>query len=580
MGNKDDVKNAIDIVDYIGKFVNLRQSGRNFSGLCPFHKEKSPSFFVSPERQSYHCFGCGVGGDIFEFYMAREGVEFGEALKDLADIAGIELTNFKPDASFNLRQTLIDIHNLSADYYHYLLLNHKSGKKSLEYIIKKRGITQTQIKDFKIGFAPNSWHSLYDFLAHKKHFKNQDLESSGLILNSNNRFYDRFRGRIMFPLKDTRGNIVGFSGRVLPWTDDGKMGKYINSPETPIYHKSKMLFPLFYTKDVIREKQEVIVVEGELDALASIRANIKNVVAIKGTAFTQEQVKLLSRYCETIILCLDSDQSGVKAAIRSINVIENQELNCRVIELEGGKDPDELVNKDPKLWRETAKKTIGIYDFLINISVNNNPSETIESKKAITKEIIPVLEKIQNQVVKDHYIKKLAQILNTQSLVIEQELERHQKKSQLTNYKETTKGKINQETRLSQLLTEFLALVLQNYKNIEISKIPINDFPTHSVTKILVLLIEKNPKDIIYFSKSLPSELQPQFDQSYLMPEEILDKTKLDKKFISLISEIAKISLRDKLSQLRNSLSNKENSNNQETKQQINNVLLQLRSYN
>jgi DNA primase len=578
MGNKDDVKNKLDIVDFISHYVNLKRAGRNYKGLCPFHKEKTPSFTVSSDRQTYKCFGCGVGGDLFDFYMRIEGLTFPEALKDLAIQAQVDLTDFNPDADFSQKELLIDVHNKATQFYQYILTNLPAGKKALEYITQ-RGVTPSQIKEFQIGYAPNSWHSLFDYLTKKKKLKPEDIEKAGLIIKSQSNYYDRFRGRVMFPLKDTRGNIVGFSGRVVPWEDDGKTGKYINSPETLIYHKSKMLFPLFNTKELIRNQNEVIVVEGELDALASLRASVGYVVAVKGTAFTTDQVKLLHRYADTIVLSLDSDKAGIAAAKRSIEVIEQEEINIRVVELSQGKDPDELVKTNPKLWREIVKKAQGVYDFLLNVAQKQHDPNTIDGKKAISQEIVPILNKIQNQVIKDHYVKKLAQILQTQSLIIEQEMQRQQKKQDL-NIQSPTPSPPTTKSRLSQLLDDLLALVLQNPKDVDYSHIPIADFPSSSAQKILEKIIQTKPTNIIAFSHKLPPELQEQFDTSYLKEIENMDKNELEKKCSLLCSEIAKISLRDKLSQLRNELAATDEEKKSVLEHQINDVLVRLRSYN
>jgi DNA primase len=385
----------------------------------------------------------------------------------------------------------------------------------------------------------------------------------------------------MFPLHDNRGNIVGFSGRILPWTDDGKSGKYINSPETPIYHKSKLLFPLYHTKDAIRKAKKVIVVEGELDALASIKASVKNVVAVKGTAFTTDQVKLLSRYADTIILSLDSDTAGVTAAKRSIPIIQDLDLNIRVLNLKDGKDPDEIVKKNPSQWRDLTKKTIDIYDFFLEIALDNFDTTTVEGKKSISKEFIPILNQIKNNIIQDHYIKKFAQTLNLDIQTVKQEMQRIEDKAILKTTSIAKPEKTEKpQSRLDKLLTNILSLIIKNYDNLNLDLLNLDDFPISAVTQILSLLIKQNPKDIITFSKTLAPQLQNQFDLSFLKEEEDLDSTHTKSLFTSLTQEIAKISLRDKLSQLRQALSKVESQQDKATlEQQINDVLLQFRSY-
>lgn len=579
MADKEDVRNRLDIVDFIGQSIQLKRAGRNFKGLCPFHKEKSPSFMVSPERQTFKCFGCGEGGDIFAFYMKQEGVTFAEALKDLAQRAGVELTSFKPTPDLEIKERLYEIHRVSAEFYHYLLTKHSLGKKALEYVTE-RGVTSSQITDFKIGYAPNGWHSLSDFLLKKKKFKPDEVEKSGLVLNSNGRHYDRFRGRIMFPLLDVRGNITGFSGRILPWTDDGKSGKYINSPETLIYHKSKMLFPLFYTKDIIREKENVVVVEGEFDVLASLRANVGNVVAVKGSALTEDQVKLLQRFCNTAVLALDADEAGIKAAKRAIAVASMAEMNIRVVELSQGKDPDELVKSDPKKWREAVKQAVGIYDFFLDVATRQHDPKTPEGKEAISREIVPLLNQIQNKIVQAHYVKKLAGLLNLETSAIEQEMQRQTKKTQIPYLKAVKSQENKKPPRIQLLLNELLTYVTHHYGKIDLATIPLEDLPDVAVTKILKKLKENKSKDVVAFAGTLPPELQEQFDASFLRELEDLDEKELKIKFTNLISEVAKLALRDKLTELRNRVNSASREEQEKLKHQINEVLVLFRSYN
>ncbi|NMC36680.1 DNA primase, partial [Candidatus Beckwithbacteria bacterium] len=549
MGDKEDVRSKLDIVDFIGQRIQLKPAGRNFKGLCPFHQEKSPSFFVSPERQMYKCFGCGKSGDVFSFYMEQEGVGFSEALRDLAQQAGVELTNFQPTQDFTHKQKLIEISLAAADFYHYLLTKHQIGKKALEYL-QERGVTPTQIRDFKLGYAPDNWQALTDFLTKKKKFHLNDLEETGLTIKSDRGGYDRFRGRVMFPLYDHRGNLVAFSGRILPWTDDGKSGKYINSPETPIYHKSQMLFPLHMVKDAIRKANNVVIVEGELDVLASLRANIGYTVAVKGSALTDQQVKLLNRYCQTITLALDADSAGVAAAKRAITVAQAAEMNIKVVELSQGKDPDELVKTDPAAWRQVVKQAVGVYDFFLAQTQKNHDSLTIDGKQAISAEIVPLLSQIENRVIQDFYIKKLATLLQVEKEVIEQEIERYSKKKELGNTSNAQETTVAVKPRVMLLADELLALVLTFYDKIAIETIPIEDMNDSALTKILAKLLQDKPKDVVSFAKTLPAELQAQFDTSFLLELPNYSDKEVVNKIQELSSQLAKLSLRDRLSRL------------------------------
>jgi len=587
MAGKDEIKSKLDIVDYIGSQIPLKRAGRNFRGLCPFHHEKSPSFHVSSERQMFKCFGCGKAGDIFTFYQEREGVTFFEALKDLAKLAGVELDSFQPSEEYNQKQKLLELNTAAAKLFNYLLTQHQIGKKALTYITD-RGVTSSQIRDFNLGYAPDGWHSAVDYLTLKKNFKAEEIEAVGLAIKSANGWYDRFRGRIMFPLTDHRGNIVGFSGRILPALDDGKMGKYINTPETLLYHKSQLLFPLYFLKDRIRDENSVVVVEGEFDVLSSIRANVSNVVAVKGSALTNEQVNLLKRYCETVILSLDADNAGVAAAKRAISILQNQEVTVNVVEIPKGKDPDELAKSDPKAWREAVKGAVNIYDFFLNVALRINDKTTIDGQKKISAEILPIYAKIENKIEQDHFLKKLADTLGMAKTVIESEMERVVRKTQINRYIGEESNKTSQPqtgNRLEALLDELLTVVIHNWEEIitttDISVVlQLQDFPQSAVKSILQELADKRPQNIVSFAKLLPTQLQAKFDDCFLRESEKMASGKLLKVIENIQVSIAKIELRDRLNKLRRELTSTNAEQRATIEQQINNVLLRFRGYN
>jgi len=589
MATKDELKQKIDIVDFIGSQIPLKRSGRNFSGLCPFHREKTPSFHVSSERQIFKCFGCGKSGDIFTFYQEREGVTFFEALKDLAKIAGVELDSFQPSDEYNQKQRLLELNLTAAKLFNFLLTKHHIGKNALTYITH-RGITQSQIKDFQIGYAPDAWHTALNFLVQKKKFKPEELELVGLAIKSSNGWYDRFRGRIMFPLTDHRGNIVGFSGRVLPDLDDGKSGKYINTPETALYHKSQLLFPLYYLRDRIRETNSIVIVEGEFDVLSSIRAGVDNVVAVKGSALTNDQASLIKRFADNVVLSLDADSAGVAAAKRAITVLQTQELNTKVVEIPKGKDPDELAKSDPKTWREAVKQAVSIYDFFIDVALRQYDKNTIDGSKQISAELLPIFAKIENKIEQDHYLKKLADILQTAKTVVENEMERVLRKSMLNpNLNLNNKPVAKTNNRINGLLDELLTIIIHNWD--EINKLikdkeklnfeqQLLDFPKSAVTDIISQLIKTNPQDIVKFAAKLPSQLQPKFDDCFLKDSNLIPPEKIPKTISNIQASIAKIELRDRLNKLRRDLTSKSAEQRSLIEQQINDVLLRFRSYN
>ena len=419
----EEIKRKIDIVEFINAYVPLKKAGRNYKALCPFHSEKTPSFMVSPERQIWKCFGCGEGGDIFAFLMKMEGLEFGEALRTLAKRAGVKLRRYRPSESEKQKQRLYEINHLAAEFYHYLLTHHPAGKQALDYILG-RGISKQSIKQFKLGFAPNMWAGLQQFLVGKKGYQVQDLEGAGLIIrrqrasSGSRQFYDRFRARLMFPLKNHRGDICGFSGRVFDLGQKGQSAnqpeaKYINTSETLIYHKSDLLFGLTEAKRAVKKADRVVVVEGELDAISSYQAGVLNTVAIKGSALTERQVQLLARFTKNLTLALDADPAGDRAARRGVEIADAAGMAIRVVEIKGGKDPDEVAQKDPNLWRKLVGQAVPVYDYFLDSAFLRHKAQTAEGKRKIGQELVPVLAKITDKIVQSHYLQILAERLGT-----------------------------------------------------------------------------------------------------------------------------------------------------------------------
>ncbi|PIU72997.1 DNA primase, partial [Candidatus Shapirobacteria bacterium CG06_land_8_20_14_3_00_40_12] len=345
----EEIKKKLDIVEVINRLLPLRKRGRHYVANCPFHQEKTPSFIVSPELQIYKCFGCGKAGDVFSFIQEFNRIDFREALEEMAKVAGVKLLNtFEDSREEKNKKTLLKINEEVARFYHYMLTTHQLGKEAREYL-EKREIDEKMIKTFQVGFCPNDSRLITAYLK-KKNFTEEDLVKTGTFGWSQyggKKLYDRFSGRLTFPLVDFRERILGFSGRVLPGAK-AEQAKYINSPETELYHKSQMVYGLNLAKEAIRKELSVIVVEGEFDMISPFGTGIKNIVAIKGTAFTEEQLQLLRRYTDTLILALDSDFAGNNAAIKSIEMAEKLEFEIRVVNLVGKyKDPDEAIRDDP-----------------------------------------------------------------------------------------------------------------------------------------------------------------------------------------------------------------------------------------
>lgn len=405
----EEIKAKTDIVPIITEHVELKKAGRNYKGLCPFHSEKTPSFMVSPELQIFKCFGCGESGDVLSFLQKHEGMDFPEALKYLADRAGVKLIQRQFKGSGE-KEKLFEINALAAKFYNYILLSHKVGKPALDYMTKERGIKLETIKTFKIGFSPNVPLALKKYLIDKKKYSYQDLEKAGIVYRRGSGAVDRFKGRIIFPLFDHRGNNIGLAGRILP-SIKTEAGKYINSPETEIYHKSKVLYGLNLVRRDIKKENSVVVVEGELDMISSWQSGVKNTVAIKGTALTEDQVRLLNRFCNEFILALDSDAAGDDAARRSIALAQEQGVEVKIARMGKYKDPDDMARKAPGEYKKALKKAQNVWDFLVDLIFSKYDETSGAGKAKISKEIIPILAEISDEIVQAHYIEKVARKL-------------------------------------------------------------------------------------------------------------------------------------------------------------------------
>lgn len=369
---------------------------------------------VNPELQIFKCFGCGEGGDVFVFLQKIEGMEFGEALRELAEKAGVQLTTYKQSSKEEGKDKLIKVNAIAAEYYHYLLLTHKLGEAARKYV-KSRGVSDEAVEKFKLGYAPDGWDYLAHFLRDKKKYTNADLEKSGLAVAGKG-FYDRFRNRLMFPLNNHRGVTVGFAGRVLPGGDD-KTGKYVNTPETEIYHKGELLYGLDVNKMDIKTAGFAVVVEGEMDMIASWQAGVKNVVAIKGSALTGAQVDIIRRYVDTIVLALDADLAGDMAARRGIETAEKAGLVIKVVNAKDTainpkeyKDPGDWAMADKEGWIKAVEGAIPIHDFYIESAVRRYGLDAV-GKGRIGREVLPLIASIDDEIVKAHYVQKLAKVL-------------------------------------------------------------------------------------------------------------------------------------------------------------------------
>ncbi len=427
----DEIKAKTDIVELIGQSVKLVRAGRNFKGLCPFHNEKTPSFTVSPERGTWRCFGCGEHGDAITFLEKYESLSFMEALEQLANKAGVVLDKKKQDpAKRDRQQRLYDLLDLAASYFQYVLENHQSAKQAREYL-QKRKITNLSSKEFTLGYAPNSWQSLRQF-ALKKGFTDLELSAAGLTSSNNSgRPYDRFRDRLMFPISDSLGRVVGFSGRAL---GDDTTAKYLNSPEGEIFHKGKLLFGLHQAKEGIRQHGRLVLVEGNVDLLSSRQAGVPEVVAPLGTALTSDQVAIIKKYTQNIYLAYDKDKAGQEAIWRSLPLLQQQQLDIKVIQLPYGNDPDECIQANPAKWRSVVDKAQDVFVYVLDRVSTKYDITTAKGKRSATEEITPFLAATPDSVTFSFLLHQAADVIGVEESILSQQIDMYRRNPTQINF--------------------------------------------------------------------------------------------------------------------------------------------------
>ncbi|OGY22318.1 MAG: DNA primase [Candidatus Woykebacteria bacterium GWB1_45_5] len=545
----DEVKSRVDIVGLISEYIPLKKAGRNYKALCPFHGEKTPSFMVSPDRQIFKCFGCSEGGDAFAFLKRMEGMEFGEALRFLAARAGVRLKEYKPSPAEEKKETLLKISELTSDLYHYLLTKHTCGEPARSYL-KSRGITSKSIKDFKLGFASPQKNFLFRFLA-KKGFSPQDISLAGLTLTTNEGIVDRFKNRIIFPIFDTQGRTIAFSCRSLG--DDEP--KYLNSPETPLFHKSKALYGINLAKTAIKKEKSAILVEGNIDVISAHQVGTINAVAPLGTAVTGEQVEILRRFAENLLFAFDTDLAGDAAAKRGIEIAENVGLNIRVVELGEDKDPDELIQKKPLEWKRSIKEAVPIYDYFINSALKRFGPSGAESKRKVAAEVLPQLARLTDEIIKAHYLQVLESKLGIEEGILRAALNKYQGEGKETRDIAEILEKPLSERKASIVEKYLLALIVQSShppKALE-EKI-FEQTETREIFRKIVEFTKKQGRlKIKSLAKTIPESLLPAFDEILLLEidEEILaDGERVEKEINYCAQRLEELNLRTKLRQL------------------------------
>ena len=412
------IKERLSIEEIVGQYVALKQAGANLKGLCPFHSEKTPSFTVSSARQTYHCFGCGAHGDIFTFVQEMEGLDFRAALTTLADKAGVELTHAPADTNRDEKERLKAVCEAAAAFYVQELTERTDA---LDYL-KERGVHTKTITAFRIGFAPDSWDAARVHLT-SLGFSESDIEAAGLIKQGERGAYDRFRSRIMFPIFDSGGRVVAFSGRIFGKEDDG-VGKYINSPETALYHKSKILYGYDRARQSIRRLDCAILVEGQMDIVLTHQAGYTNTVALSGTALTREQLTLLERMSKNVVIALDADGAGIKSAAASARALLRAGFDVKVAALPEGRDPaDILAAGDGAVWKECVREAKHIIEFLLGVYRARAKDERAFAL-AVERELLAYIHDITSEIDKTHFIRKIAAALSVSEEAVRAQLTR------------------------------------------------------------------------------------------------------------------------------------------------------------
>jgi DNA primase len=497
----DEVKQKTDIVSVVGQYVALKKAGRNLVGLCPFHGERNPSFFVYPEQQSWHCFGCNTGGDVFSFIMKKESMDFGEALHLLAQRAGVTVPTLPGrDEEKEEKEQLYKINKAATGYFHNLLLNSTEGKKARDYL-QGRDFSDKTIADFQLGYSSSKWDDLKKHLKEQGHTEEEQAKAGLLSESEGGRVYDRFRGKLMFPIWDMRGHIIGFGARVL----DDSFPKYINSPQTPIFDKSGSLYGINLAAPAIRQQETAVIVEGYVDVITAHQNGFNNVVASMGTSVTEAQVSLLKRLTRKIVLVMDSDVAGQEATFRGgeiaiqpsaeqdLEVVKDKEavfylneaevrnlqifgpdfvgksvldIEVRIFILPSGKDPDDVIKENRDNWSELVNKAIPVLDYIFDRVTSKLDLDTANDKSAALESLLPILAKISDPTRFTHYKQKLSNLVKISTRELEGLLSRIKKPAEKRTIAETRQKpaeKLTARTLLSNRLEEdYLTLILQH----------------------------------------------------------------------------------------------------------------------
>ena len=533
----EDIKSRLDIVEFVQSYLRLQKAGVNYRALCPFHTEKTPSFFVSPSRQLWHCFGgCSEGGDIFKFVMKIEGLEFPDALELLARRAGVLLRREDPRLRSE-RARLYRIAEEASKIYEATLANTRAP---FQYL-KQRGLSDESIRNWRLGFAPDSWDYLIRALS-KRGYRTEEIEKAGLAVKSEQgSYYDRFRSRIVFPVADASGRVVGFSGRIFSVdprtvpresasTGPQEPAKYINTPQTLIYDKSRVLYGFDKAKEEIRKKNACVLVEGQMDVVMSHQAGVENAVAVSGTALSVQQLKTLRRLCDTLVSSFDRDEAGERATKRSLDLAVQLEFQRKVAILPAEvKDPAEAAAKDPAIWVGAVETANSIIQFYLETALTRHNPVTAEGKKAIAREVLAEVKRLSSEVEKAHWMQELSRAVGVSEEVLFKELARLKIDQEPAVATETETGESRSEkTRREQLEALLLGtLILYPEHLTKVRPLPRHFFSQDGHLKLLEF-IEAGISDPVRpheeFLASLPADFKEQASYLAFQAEVVLER--------------------------------------------------------
>ncbi|VAX21434.1 DNA primase [hydrothermal vent metagenome] len=526
----DDVRIRADIVEVVSEYLPLKKAGANYRCLCPFHEEKTPSFNVNPAKQIFHCFGCGEGGNVFTFIIKHEKASFPEAVRMLAKRYGVDIPEDGGEERSGEFEKLYSVISAASDYYHAVLKNQAKSSPVWRYITK-RGITPEIIEKFNLGWAPDAWDSATGHL-NDKGFDNKILEKAGVSsLSSRNTYIDRFRARLMFPINNPGGKTIAFGGRLID--SDPKGAKYINSPETPIYHKSKVLFGFDLARDSARKEGKMVVVEGYMDVIALRKAGINNCVACSGAAFTPGQAELIKRICDNVVMLFDSDKAGVEAAKKGGAILLGHAMRPKALILPDAKDPDEfLASHKPEELTRLIDNSPPFLEFLIEMAVRNADLSGIDGRIAAIGQVIPYLKRVKDEVERAHYIQLLAERTRTDHDALRRQVAR-----EWTGPEEIKKGLAPQKKRASagMMAEKMLVRLLLNHPDLvaeAATKLETDDFSDPVLKAVFALIISNagkhsatTPADMINLSND---ENLKRFISALTMEEEMLDEKEVE----------------------------------------------------